>query len=454
MNGNSPTPDRMANAFDPSSAVGTDDPNSEDIARRQRLLGPAYRLFYRKPVQVDHGKGAYLYDRDNNEYLDAYNNVASVGHANPHVAQAIFAQSQRLCTHTRYLQDGIVDYADTLLPSFGGRISSHGHMMFTCSGSEANDLALQIAMHHTRNRGIIITSDAYHGNSYLTSRLSPSLGEGAPLGTWVRRVSRPDSYRIPPDEIAARMVREVEARIAELRRHGEGLAAFIADSVFSSDGIYTYPVNILAEVAKVVHAAGGIMIADEVQSGFARTGERFWGYQRHGLDPDIVTMGKPMGNGYPVAGLAVVHDVVADFGRKRRYFNTFGGNSVAMAAARATLDYIRDADLQGNARRVGDFLQATLKDMMREYSCIGDVRGAGLYVGVEIVKPGTTLADTAMASEIVNELRNRRILISATGHDANILKIRPPLVFSRQDAQRLCDTLHDILFQKRAHETS
>lgn len=436
---------RMVNGFDPAAPSDMDERTRDDIARRQKLLGPAYRLFYRTPVQVDHGRGVHLYDRDNNEYLDAYNNVASVGHANPYVTDAIMAQAQRLCTHTRYLQDGILDYAADLLPSFGGRIASDGHMMFTCTGSEANDLAMQIAMHHTGNRGIIITSEAYHGNSYLTSRFSPSLGEGAPLGTWVRRVSSPDSYRIPPDEIAARMVREVTAQIEDLQRRGEGLAAFIADSVFSSDGIYTTPVDILPQVARVVHAAGGIMIADEVQSGFARTGERFWGYQRHGLDPDIVTLGKPMGNGYPVAGLAVAHDVVAAFGRDRRYFNTFGGNSVAIAAARATLDFIRAEGLEDNARDVGAFMRQELKNIMTGAPCIGDVRGAGLYIGVEIVQQGTTRADPATAARIVNALRERRILISATGHDANILKIRPPLIFSRDDAQRLCDALHAIV---------
>lgn len=439
---------KMVNAFNPDNLDHLDPADRAAIERRTRLLGPAYRLFYQQPVDVSRGRGVRLYDRNGNEYLDAYNNVVSVGHAHPRVADAVNNQMRTLCTHTRYIQDGILDYAEQLLSTFGGRISEQGHMMFTCTGSEANDLALRIARHYTGRQGVIITAEAYHGNSFLTAGISPSLGGHSPLGQWVRRVPAPDSYRLSRAEMGRRMAEEVAAQIAELQRYGEGLAAFIADSVFSSDGIYTDPADLLAPVAEVVRAAGGLFIADEVQSGFARTGDKLWGFQRHGLDPDIITLGKPMGNGYPVAAVAVTHEAVERFGRDQRYFNTFGGNSVAIAAAQATFDVIRDERLQENASRVGTFLRAGFRELARRYPQIGDVRGAGLYIGVEMVgDPERKTPDAPLAAAIVNGLRERRVLISATGYSANILKIRPPLVFSQADGEQLLGETEAVLAQ-------
>ncbi|GCE82046.1 aspartate aminotransferase family protein [Komagataeibacter diospyri] len=436
----------MVNAFSPDNMASLDPVMQDSVKKRLRLLGPAYRLFYQNPVQVSRGAGVHLYDRDGQEYLDAYNNVVSVGHAHPRVADAICRQAHTLCTHTRYVQDGILRYSDEILSTFGGQLGMSGHMMYTCTGSEANDLALRIAQHHTGRNGIIITSEAYHGNSYLTAGLSPSLGARSPLGTWVRRIPAPDSYRLPSKDMGAWFADCVRAQIHDLERHGNGLAAFIADSIFSSDGIYAFPTDLLAPVAEVVREAGGVFIADEVQSGFGRTGDKLWGYQRHGVDPDIVSMGKPMGNGFPVAAIAVRPEIVAKFGGDMRYFNTFGGNSVAIAAAQATLDVIRDEQLIENAQRVGVFLRKGLRELQTRYPQMGDIRGAGLYIGVEMVKdPVGKQPDAALASAIVNGLRERRVLISATGFYANILKIRPPLVFSEDDASRLIEELERVL---------
>lgn len=433
---------KMVNAFNPDSIAHLPPATQQAITRRTRLLGPAYRLFYQDPVQVSRGLGTKLYDRDGNDYLDAYNNVVPLGHCHPRVIEAVTRQMQTLCTHTRYIQDGILDYAESLLPTFGGRISASGHMMFTCTGSEANDLAMRIAKHVTGHHGIICTAEAYHGNSDLTASFSPSLGDHSPLGTWVRRVPAPDSYHGDPATLGQKMAEAVTEQAWELKRHGDGLAAFIADSLFSSDGIFATP-DVLKPVAEAVHAAGGLFVADEVQSGFARSGERFWGFQRHGLDPDIVTMGKPMGNGYPVAGLAVVPEVIAEFGRDTRYFNTFGGNGVAMAAAQATFDTIRDEALQENVARVGALVTDGLRALATRFEAIGDVRGAGLYIGVEMVQDGAP--DAGAAGRIVNALRARRVLISATGPAANVLKIRPPLVFSEADADRLLTETEAVL---------
>lgn len=435
---NTSRPGKMVNAFNPASLDQLSPATRALVERRTRLLGPAYRLFYKNPVQISRGQGVLLYDKDGKEYLDAYNNVVSVGHAHPRVVEAVNQQMQILCTHTRYIQEGILDYAEELLQTFGGELGGKGHAMFTCTGSEANDLAMRIAMHHTGKQGIIVTSEAYHGNSHLTAGFSPSLGDNSPLGMWVRRVPAPDSYRIPAENMGRWFADQVTAQIEDLERHGDGLAAFIVDSAFSSDGIFTHPTDLLAPVAEVVRKAGGVFVADEVQSGFGRTGDKLWGYQRHGIDPDIVTMGKPMGNGFPVAGIAVLPYLVNGFGHDMRYFNTFGGNTVAIAAAQATFDVIREEGLVQNASQVGKIILDGLKSIASRYDQIGHIRGSGLYIGVELVKDHATKEpDAASAGAVVNALRERRVLISATGFHANTLKIRPPLVFSEANADRL-----------------
>jgi len=432
----------MNNAFNPADSAHLSAELRSFVERRARLLGPAYRLFYNNPVEVSRAKGVLLYDKHGNEYLDAYNNVVSVGHAHPKVVEAVHRQMQTLCTHSRYIQEGILEYAEDLLTTFGGRIGETGHVMLTCTGSEANDLALRIAKYHTGKQGVIVTSEAYHGNSDLTAGISPSLGGNSPLGTWVRSVPAPDSYRISTKGIGRWLADHVAKQIEDLERHGDGLAAFVVDSLFSSDGIFAQPTDVLAPVAEVVRQAGGVFIADEVQCGFTRTGEKFWGYQRHRIDPDIVSMGKPMGNGFPVAGIAVAPEIVERFGNDVRYFNTFGGNAVAVAAAQATLDVMRGEKLLENANKVGRVIFDGLKDIASRHECMGDVRGTGLYIGVEIVKDRATKEpDATAASTIVNGLRERRVLISATGFHANTLKIRPPLVFSEENASRFLSEL-------------
>ncbi len=436
---------KMVNAFNPDSLSQLSEESRTTISKRARLLGPAYRLFYQNPVEVSRGKGVLLYDKHGNDYLDAYNNVVSVGHAHPRVVQAVAEQMATLCTHTRYLQDGILNYSEDLLSTFGGRVGAAGHTMFTCTGSEANDLALRIAKHHTGKQGIIVTSEAYHGNSDLTSSFSPSLGDASPLGTWVRRVGGPDSYRIPHENLGRWFADQVAAQIHDLERHGNGLAAFIVDSMFSSDGVYSHPTDLLKPVADVVRKAGGLFIADEVQSGFGRTGEKLWGFQRHGIDPDIVTMGKPMGNGFPVAAVVVAPEVVESFGRDMRYFNTFGGNTVAIAAAQTVLNIIREEGLVENSLKVGKLLRDGLQGLASKYEQIGDVRGSGLYVGVELVSDrAAKTPDAAAASAVVNGLRERRVLISASGYHANTLKIRPPLVFSPANVDRFLTEIEAV----------
>ncbi|XAH21218.1 aminotransferase class III-fold pyridoxal phosphate-dependent enzyme [Xylophilus sp. GW821-FHT01B05] len=415
----------------------------ELLARRARLLGPAYRLFYEEPLHLVRGEGVWLYDADGQRYLDAYNNVACVGHSHPQVVQAMAQQAATLNTHTRYLHESVLDYAERLLATLPPAL---GHTIFTCTGSEANDLAMRIARAHTKGRGLIVTRFAYHGVTSSIAEASPSLGRFVQLGEHVRTVPAPDSYRCAPDQLGSVFAAGVRAAIADLQAQGIAPAALLVDTVFSSDGVCTAPAGFLQEAANAIREAGGLFIADEVQPGFGRTGEAFWGFMNHGVVPDIVTMGKPMGNGHPVAGLAVRPEVLATFGQECRYFNTFGGNPVSMAAATAVLDVIQGQGLQRNALEVGQYLRTQLQALAQRHEAIGDVRGAGLFVGLELVtdRAAKTPA-TALAAQVVNGMRRQQVLLGATGEHANTLKIRPPLVFARAHADELVGKLDQVL---------
>ena len=411
--------------------------------RRQQLLGPAYRLFYETPVHIVRGSGAWLYDRDGNAYLDAYNNVASVGHCHPDVVAALVNQSGLLNTHTRYLSTGIVEYAERLLATLPDGLEK---LMLTCTGSEANDLACRIARAATGGTGFIVTEFAYHGLTIAISELSPSLGAGVQLAGTTRTVPAPDRYRADDPAIGETFAAGVRAAIADLRSAGIQPAALLTDTIFSSDGILPDPAGFLAPAVAAIREAGGLFISDEVQAGFGRTGAGMWGFSRHAVVPDIVTMGKPMGNGYPVAGIATKSDLVEEFGRRTRYFNTFGGSPVACAVGLAVLDVLEHEQLITNARAVGARLRDGLSELAARHELIGDVRGAGLFVGVELVSDRATKAPAAeAATRIVNGLRDRGVLISSTGPLLNVLKIRPPLVFSHDQADLLVNAMGDVL---------
>jgi 4-aminobutyrate aminotransferase-like enzyme len=418
-------------------------PPESMLERRARLLGPAYRLFYDNPLHLVGGDGVWLHGADGTPYLDAYNNVASVGHCHPHVVQAIARQASILNTHTRYLHEGVLAYAERLLGTFPEQL---GHVMFTCTGSEANDLAMRIAVAHTGGQGLIVTRNAYHGVTAAMAPASPSLGPYTPYGPHVRTIPAPLGNGESARQTGARFADGVRAAVADLREHGLRPAALLVDTVFSSDGIRTDPPGFLVEAVQAIHEAGGVFIADEVQPGLGRTGDAFWGFLRHGVQPDIVTMGKPLGNGHPLAGLAVRPEVLAAFGRECRYFNTFGGNPVSMAAGMAVLDVIEQAGLMDNAQRVGRYLRAGLEKLQQRQALIAEVRGAGLFIGVELCSDRAARTPaTAEAARVVNQMRERQVLLSATGEHANILKIRPPMVFSEANADLLLQTLDEVL---------
>jgi 4-aminobutyrate aminotransferase-like enzyme len=433
----------MVNAYIPGRAeVGP--ATAAMIERRDALLGPAYRLMYERPLHIVRGEGVWLFDPNGRRYLDVYNNVTSLGHCHPAVTEAICRQVRTLATNTRYLHDTILELAERLLASVPG--TGLAHLMLTCTGSEANDLAYRIAKVRTGGTGIIVTDTAYHGITDAVSQFSPSLGPTVDLGAHVRLVPAPRLYHAEGADLGERFTRDVEAAIADLRRHGIKPAALIVASLFTSDGILPEPAGFLKGAAAAIKRAGGLFIADEVQPGFGRTGTHMWGFQRHGLMPDIVTMGKPMGNGQPIAGLLATADALAEFGKHSRYFNTFAGNTVSCAAALAVLDTIEKESLVQHAATVGALLRDGIAGLAQRHEAIGDVRGAGLFVGVELVSDRASRApDRWLTSQVVNRMRDKGVLLSACAMGHNVLKIRPPLVLSKDQAGMVIEALDQAL---------
>lgn len=434
----------MVNAYIPGRA-DVDAATAAMISRRDALLGPAYRLMYERPLHIVRGEGAWLIDPEGRRYLDAYNNVTSLGHCHPAVVEAICRQVQTLATNTRYLHETILELAERLIASVPG--TELAHLMLTCTGSEANDLAYRVAKRRTGGEGVIVTETAYHGITDAVSKFSPSLGVTVDLGAHVRLVPAPRLYHADGVDLAERFTRDVESAIADLRRHGIKPAALIVDSLFTSDGILPEPAGFLRGAVDAIKKAGGLFIADEVQPGFGRTGEHLWGFQRHGVLPDIVTLGKPMGNGQPIAGLLATADALAEFGNSR-YFNTFAGNTVSCAAALAVWETIQRERLVEHAARVGKILRDGIAALASRHEAIGDVRGAGLFVGVELVSDRASRAsDRGLTSKVVNGMREKGVLISACAMGHNVLKIRPPLVLSADQAGLVIQALDESLIE-------
>ncbi len=415
-----------------------------ELARRRRdVLGPALTgLSYREPLHLVRGDGPWLWDADGRRYLDAYNNVPVVGHAHPRLTEAIARQARRLNTNLRYLHETVLEVAERLLATTTD--AGLDVVLFVNSGSEANDLAWRIATAATGHTGGICPVHAYHGVSEAIAALSPESWNGLPGPPHVRRWTPPDAYRGRDDSVAT-----FRQAVADLVDAGHPPAVSILDGVLTSDGILDIGRDVAGELVRLTHEAGALWIADEVQGGHGRTGEAMWSYQRLGIAPDIVTLGKPMGNGHPVAAVITRSDIAARFGRTTDFFSTFGGNPVSMAAARAVLEVIEDERILPGTADTGDYLGAELRRVTEGVACVGDVRGMGLATGVEIVVPGTTDPDAAAADRIVNELRRRGVLVGTTGPADNILKIRPPLVFRRPHADVLVAALADALEEAR-----
>ncbi|QEN85374.1 aspartate aminotransferase family protein [Labrys sp. KNU-23] len=421
--------------------------NAALLARRERLLGRNMSLFYEEPVHLTRGEGVWLWDEEGRRYLDCYNNVPHVGHCHPRVVEAITRQASMLNTHTRYLHEGILDYVERLTATFDADLNA---AILTCTGSEANDVALRMAQAVTGRTGVIATDHTYHGNTTAVSQLSTRMPPVGGFGGHVRHVPAPDSYRPlggePGEAFAAAFAGKVEEAIASLQASPYGFSALIIDPFFANEGFPDLPPGFLDRTVLAVRKAGGLVIADEVQPGFGRTGSHMWGHQRTGFVPDVVTLGKPMANGHPVGGVVANIDTLSAFRKAFRYFNTFGGNPVSCAAAMAVIEVIEEEKLIENARTVGAHARAGFQRLAAKHAVIGDIRGSGLFMGTEFVLDRSTKEPAPeLATRIVNAMRERGVLMGKIGVHQCATKIRPPMPFSREHADLMLSTLDDVL---------
>lgn len=413
---------------------------------RQRVFGPALSpLFYRSPLWLVRGEGSVVFDVDGRPYLDCYNNVPVVGHGHPQVVAAIARQARLLNTNVRYLHELPLELADRLVESMPSGLDQ---VLFANSGSEVNDLAWRMARSYTGSDGAVVTRDAYHGATFATAALSPEEWRGEAKFEHVVRIEPPDGYygahRREQVGWALRYAAEIDRAVDELGVRGQAPGALFVDTGWSSEGILAPPPEYLVELCRRWQEAGGLVVADEVQMGFGRSGSGLWGFQVHGIVPDLVTMGKPMGNGHPVAALVARRDIVERFSENGRWFSTFGGNPVAAAAALSVLDVIERQELVAHAGAMAQRLRVGLERLVGRHSKIGDLRQIGLLVGVELVEDRTTRAPFA-AADVVEGMRGRGVLIGSTGPRGNVLKIRPPLVIKEEEVDQLVEALDATL---------
>lgn len=439
---------RLACGF--SSIINEADDYTELEQQRNAHVGRNLSISYKKHLKIVKGALQYLYDDKGNTFVDCVNNVSHVGHCHPTVVKAMQKQLGTLNTNTRYLHDNLVKYAAELTATLPSKLSV---CYFTNSGSEANDLAIRMSRHFTKQQDVIVLDHAYHGTSTTAIELSPykfdSKG-GFGKKPYIHKAMNPDLYRgiygYEDADAGKKYAADVQRIITSLKNEIKFPAAFICETLLGVGGQIPLPENYLKEVYKYVKLAGGICIADEVQVGFGRVGTAFWGFELQDVVPDIVVMGKPIGNGHPLAAVVVTEEIANAFNNGMEYFNTFGGNPVSMATGLAVLEVIKDESLQKNALEVGNHLLAGLKKLMKKYSLIGDVRGHGLFVGAELVidrikkEPAVTAIDI-----VVEKMKDRGFLLSTDGPLHNVLKIKPPIVFSKKNADDMLKNLDEVL---------
>ncbi|XP_061620158.1 ethanolamine-phosphate phospho-lyase [Phyllopteryx taeniolatus] len=432
---------------------------TQTIDLRAKLIGPSCKIFFSDdPIKIVRARGQYMYDEKGQRYLDCINNVAHVGHCHPDVVSAGALQMETLNTNSRFLHDNLVLYAQRLQATLPAQLSV---FYFVNSGSEANDLALRLARQYSGSQDIVTLDNAYHGHVTSLIEISPYKLHHmphVPLNPFVHVAPSPDVYRgryrrDHPDPAKA-YADEVRDVIKRVQTQGGKIAAFIAESLQSCGGQVIPPAGYFQQVAEHVHKAGGLFIADEVQVGFGRVGTHFWAFQLQGDDfvPDIVTMGKPIGNGHPMSCVVTSKEVAEAFASSgNEYFNTFGGNPVSCAIGLAVLDVIAKEDLQGQALRVGGYLISLLEKQKSKHPLIGDIRGRGLFVGVELVRDRSKLTPaTAEAQEVIYWLKEERVLMSADGPHRNVLKFKPPLCFGTDDADFVVDKMDAVLTEIEA----
>lgn len=423
----------------------------EEIATRRRgAIGPSLSLSYRRPLAIVRGRGQYLFDSEGRRYLDGYNNVPHVGHNHPRVVRAAQRQLAVLNTNTRYLHENLVRYAERLTAKLPAPLSV---CYFVSSGSEATELALRLARTATGRRDLIVSEGAYHGHTTTLIEVSPYKAEGPGgrgLAEWAHKVPVPDAYRgrFQLDDAATgrEQAAPVARVLAELESCGRPPAAFLIESIPSVAGQIVLPEGYLPEVYRLVRAAGGLCIADEVQTGFGRLGSHFWAFEAYGVTPDIVALGKPIGNGFPLGAVVTTPEIAAAFANGMEFFATFGGNPVACAVGLAVLDVLEDEGLQAHAHQLGGHFLAGLRSLQVRHEIVGDVRGRGLFLGIELVTDRATLAPAPrQTSYVVDRLRERGILVGTDGLHHNVIKMRGPLVLDRDDVEFLLANLDEVL---------
>ena len=412
--------------------------NSALLDRRDDLFGKGSTLFYKEPVQLVRGEGVHMYDETGRRYMDLYNNVPCVGHCHPHFVETVSRQVNTLNVHSRYLHESILDYAERLTSRHDDSIQS---IIFSCTGTEANEIALRMARLATGGRGIICTDATYHGNSVEVSKLTrPRDNQGD-----VRAMPFPETYRNSSSDPKQQYLEELQAVIDSFRKDNIPFAGMMVCPILANEGLPNMPPGFMSAAIDLVHEAGGLFIADEVQSGLGRTG-LWWGYELMDFVPDIVTMGKPLGGGIPLAATAASKELIEMFRQDTRYFNTCASSPVQAAAGSAVLDIIEQENLCENVSTVGAFMRERLCGIQNEHAVIGDVRGHGLFLGLEwISDPESKTPDQDGVVKMVNALKERGYLTSNAGAHHNVLKIRPPLVFSKDDAQEFLTAFEQTL---------
>ncbi|WP_350285747.1 aminotransferase class III-fold pyridoxal phosphate-dependent enzyme [uncultured Croceitalea sp.] len=423
---------------DKTDTVGT------SIKRRLKHISPLLSISYKQPIAMDRAAFQYMYDKAGNTFLDAYNNIPHVGHSHPKVVEAAQRQMAILNTNTRYVYDLLAAYAERLLAKCPQSLNK---VFFVNSGSAASDLAIRMAKAHTQKEHVMVMEHGYHGNTQQSIDVSDykfSNSKGQGQKEYVLKTKLPDTYRGEFQDLDAGMnyAKGVDGLV---QRHYGQIAAFITESVVGCGGQVPLANDYLKEVYPLIKEQGGVCIADEVQTGFGRLGDYFWGFEQQEVVPDILILGKPMGNGHPIGAVVTTDAVAASFDKGVEFFSSFGGNPVSCAVGLAVLEVIDEEGLQENAQVVGNYYRSLLKQLQNNYPTIGDVRGSGLFLGVDIVHEGTKLTNHALAQRLKNELRAKHILISTDGPDDSVLKTKPPLCFTKQNAETVVHTMDEIL---------
>ncbi len=424
--------------------------NSDIIKKRRRYLAPSFSLSYQEPLHIVKGEGQYLYDVNGKKYLDAVNNISHVGHCHPKVIEAANRQNKKLNTNTRYLHESILNYAENLTSTLPNSLEV---CYFTNSGSESNDLALRIARLFSNSKESIVLSSAYHGHTASLIDVSPYKfhgdgGRGKPH--FVHIIPVPDKFRgehiAKGKSIRRYYIQLLKDTIKKIQQRGKQLSLFIIEPVMGCGGQIMIPRSFMVEAFQIVNEAGGLCIVDEVQIGFGRLGSHFWGFQMSGVVPDIITLGKSIGNGHPLSVVITKKNIADIFNNGMEYFNSFGGNPVSCEIGQAVLDVITEEKLQENALKTGEYLLHGLNSIQNKYDIIGDIRGSGLFIGIELIKDMDNMIPAVEEADIVvNAMQKKGILISSDGSDHNVLKIKPPLVFNKKNANYFLESFEAIM---------